>query len=233
MPCIADPPHASSQTISCGIAALVLSRCLAPATLVSTRSPSPSTQQDAAIPWSVHRLTALSFLSPSAEMGGFCPECQQQPGLPVLPAGAGRLHRADAGQPGPGTAGPLHHRRHRPRPGLTPVPLRSHPCLRESPVGCGLWMPALGMGRMRGDLMPRVPAELHAVPLGYLPPARLDGDHLWHPLPPAHPRPPSPRPLLWQGAPEKGDAWSLGSALTRSRAGLGQTRLGLGTLGRG
>ncbi|XP_049675611.1 transmembrane protein 54 isoform X3 [Accipiter gentilis] len=33
VPCIADPPHASSQTISCGIAALVLSRCLAPATL--------------------------------------------------------------------------------------------------------------------------------------------------------------------------------------------------------
>ncbi|XP_069659130.1 transmembrane protein 54 isoform X1 [Haliaeetus albicilla] len=159
-------------TISCGIAALVLSRCLAPATLVSTL---PSTQQDAAIPWSVHRLTTLSFLSPPAEMGGFCPECQQQPGLPVLPAGAGRLHRADAGQPGPGTAGPLHHRRRRPRPGLTPVPLRSHPCL-----------------------------QLHAVSLGYLPPARLDGDHLWHPLPSAHPRPPSPRPLLLQGAPEKG-----------------------------
>ncbi|KAM9606520.1 transmembrane protein 54 isoform 2-T2 [Morphnus guianensis] len=109
------------------------------------------------------------------QMGGFCPECQQQPGLPVLPAGAGRLHRADAGEPGPGTAGPLHHRRRRPCPGLTRVPLRSHPRL-----------------------------QLHAVPLGYLPPARLDGDHLWHPLPPAHPRPPSPRPLLRQGAPEKG-----------------------------
>ncbi|XP_052667668.1 transmembrane protein 54 isoform X2 [Harpia harpyja] len=109
------------------------------------------------------------------QMGGFCPECQQQPGLPVLPAGAGRLHRADAGEPGPGTAGPLHHRRRRPCPGLTRVPLRSHARL-----------------------------QLHTVPLGYLPPARLDGDHLWHPLPPAHPRPPSPRPLLRQGAPEKG-----------------------------
>ncbi|KAM6313994.1 transmembrane protein 54 [Podargus strigoides] len=41
-------------TISCGAAALMLSRYLAPTTLVSTPSPSPSTQQAAAIPWSVH-----------------------------------------------------------------------------------------------------------------------------------------------------------------------------------
>lgn len=215
MPCVADLPRASLQTISCGIAALMLSRYLAPMTLVSSSGPAaprpaPNKQQPShgvctatmsprsgtipgegawtggrAWPW----LAALPLLSPPAEMGGFRPEHQQQPGLPVLPAGAGRLHRADAGQPGPGTAGPLHRHRCHPCPSLPRVPLRSHPCLRESQwdVVCGLWMPALGMGRMCGDLMLRVPAELHAVPLGHLPPARLNGDRLQHPLPPAHP----------------------------------------------
>ncbi|XP_059724674.1 transmembrane protein 54 isoform X1 [Haemorhous mexicanus] len=143
---------AALLTISCGVCALLLSRYLGPAALRCLSSPLPP-----------------------AEMGSAGPELLQQPGLPVLPAGAARGHRPDPGHPGPGAAGPLLHRQHRPGPSVPRVPLRPHPRL-----------------------------QLHAVPLGHLAPAGGHGDLLQHPLPPAHPRAPEPRPLLPRDAPDEG-----------------------------
>ncbi|XP_066838535.1 transmembrane protein 54 isoform X1 [Anser cygnoides] len=171
-------------TISCGLAALMLSRYFAPAALVS--SPSPAAPQGSIpqpLAWGPPqlggcmwlRLTALPHLSPPTEMGSFGPERQQQPGLAVLPARAGRRHRAHAGQPGPGAAGALRPRRCCPRPARPAVPLRSHPRL-----------------------------QLHTVPLVHLPHAGLTGDRLQHPLPSAHHRAPPPQLLLPQGAPAEG-----------------------------
>nr|XP_047905564.1 transmembrane protein 54 isoform X1 [Anser cygnoides] len=192
-------------TISCGLAALMLSRYFAPAALVS--SPSPAAPQGSIpqpLAWGPPqvggcmwlRLTALPHLSPPTEMGSFGPERQQQPGLAVLPARAGRRHRAHAGQPGPGAAGALRPRRCCPRPARPAVPLRSHPRL-----------------------------QLHTVPLVHLPHAGLTGDRLQHPLPSAHHRAPPPQLLLPQGAPAEGE-----SSLS-PRAGLGWSQLGSGPQG--
>uniref|UniRef100_A0A8B9VPN0 Transmembrane protein 54 n=1 Tax=Anas zonorhyncha TaxID=75864 RepID=A0A8B9VPN0_9AVES len=178
---------AALLTISCGLSALMLSRYFAPAALVS--SPDPAAPQGSIpqpLAWGPPQALGdhprrvavhgpISLLSLPAEMGGFGPECQQQPGLAVLPAGAGRCHRADTGQPGPGAAGTLRPHRRCPRPARPAVPLRSHPRL-----------------------------QLHAVPLVHLPHAGLAGGRLQHPLPPARRRAPPPQLLLPQGAPAEG-----------------------------